>query len=59
MDTTKLLLILIASILLFVVGGVSNIAKELWSIKEILRDMRSEIMFGKKNNEDEEHDEID
>lgn len=53
MDTTKLLLILIASILLFVVGGVSNIAKELWDIKEIFRDIRSEMLFGKKDDEDE------
>lgn len=59
MDTTKLLLILIASILLFVVGGVSNLAKELWNIREILRDIRSLMLFGKKNNEDEEHDEMD
>ena len=59
MDTTKLLLILIASILLFVVGGVSNIAKELWDIKEIVRDIRSQMIFDKKDNEDEEHNEMD
>lgn len=59
MDTTKLLLILIASILLFVVGGVSNIAKELWDIKEILRDIRSQMLFGKKDDEEDDYDEMD
>ena len=44
---TKVLLVLIAVMLLCITVILSNATQELWDIKEILRDIRTEMLFGK------------